>query len=172
MIQVVINLLFIVILTVLAWQDFRSRKMTLVFVMVALILAAVAGYMHQTLFIRSVFCNLLFVSAQLLLLIGYLKLRGAQIRNFLQAYMGVGDLCFLFLSALYVGFPFFVVFLMGCYVFALVVEGIRRLLISCRNKTVPLAGYMAVGLIILIVVDQIERVNVEQWMWQWLEIGN
>jgi len=142
------QLLAITILGAIAYQDIKDR-------MVFLVLFPLAGaflalmHWHRTVpetFLIGVGANLFLVSSIMLIL--WLYTRYVRGKQFLNVSFGLGDV--LFLYALALGFPSmtFVVVLAFSLCFAIAVQAI--VILFDHKKTVPLAGYMSIFLVAVI----------------------
>lgn len=155
-------------LTLVAWQDFKWRRISLPLILVVAGLVLANGLLRNQFSWQQFLGNTLFVGLQLIFLMVYLVLRGHRLRNFFNAYLGLGDVVFMLVCAMYVSFPFFILFLLGTYLLAVLVEGAKRLLNRVTVSSVPLAGFMALSLLLLLSMHQFNLASPEDWLWNWL----
>ncbi len=148
-----INIALILILGVLAYQDFRHRAVSWVFLVLLAALLVTKGLIALA-FNRmgSLFLmNSLILIAQFFLLIVYFRMKGYAFRSFWENVMGAGD--FLFLLCVCLAFsPFnYIFFLLGGLFFTLIGYGLMRITWIVSDKTIPFAGLLSLFLILFII---------------------
>jgi len=147
-----LGILFILLLGVLCFQDFKERKVTLILLVLAILLGGVIHVQQQDIevFLAVIFFNLLIVFTLFLIISMYAKIKMKQpIFNV----FGLGDL--LFFMALAVSFPtlsFLVIF-----VFSLIFSWSIFMLIKqhLKEKTVPLAGLQSLFLLLVLIINMV-----------------
>ncbi|WP_103069706.1 hypothetical protein [Aquimarina sediminis] len=142
--MLLVKIIIIGILGIIAYQDFKDRK---VYGFVFPVLIGLLGLLHyqnvnHINFLYAVLINLgvLIVIMGILYLYTLIKIK----RPFFEEVFGVGDL--LFFLALGVGFPTvtFIILLVFSLLFSLVAWLVVKK--SAKHNTIPLAGYMSVFL--------------------------
>jgi hypothetical protein len=140
-----INILLLVVLGILACQDFRMRKIS---VLGILVLCFLAVWKRVTVISWEILChdsftNGLFVLIQLLMLSLYFLFRKQTLKSLFSKGIGPGDL--LFFAILCIAFPSaqFMLLFLSSLVFSLIAYGIYMLLNKNANKQTPLAGLLA-----------------------------
>lgn len=144
----ILKLILLIALFSVAYQDFRERRVDfLLFVLVGLVL----GYIHflkatPIVFITTVAINISFVLLLLLILNVYTRLK---MKKKLRETFGLGDALFFIGFAL--GFPtatFLILFCFSLFFSMLLFLVLKKKL---KVKTVPLAGFQAFFLTIVLV---------------------
>lgn len=150
-----IDILSIVILLFLAYQDVRSRGVSWILFPVLFLL-----FLLKTLQVKSVSqmltyfgLNILMLLAVLALLTLYFFIREGKIQNIVDRYLGLGDICFWLVSAVCFAPVNFVLFFLASLILSLIIH----LIVSQiqKDQTVPLAGYQSLCLIVLVVFSNI-----------------
>jgi hypothetical protein len=148
-----LQIITILVFGTIAYQDVKER-------MVYWVLFPVSGFllgaMHlkessYTNFIISVSANILLVCSILLLLWIYFKIIKKQ--RFLNVSIGVGDILFFYAFAL--GFPIitFMILLISCFYFSLLAFVVLNFFV--KAKTIPLAGFMCIFLIGILLISNL-----------------
>ena len=145
-----LELLTITGCSIIAFQDIKERAVFWIcFPTVALLLASAhISYVGIESFIFSVLSNVILVSCVLLLL--FLVTKYLFKKDFLNVSFGLGDMLFMYAFAL--GFPTmtFIFLFVGSILFSLV--AFTFLKIQKKVETVPLAGFMGIYLIAVLVL--------------------
>ena len=147
-----LGILFILLLGVLCFQDFKERKVTLILLVLAILMGGVLHVQQQNIgvFLAIICFNLLIVFTLFFMLSMYAKIKMKQpIFNV----FGLGDL--LFFIVLAVSFPtlsFLVIF-----VFSLIFSWSIYMLIKqhLKEKTVPLAGLQSLFLLLVLIINRV-----------------
>lgn len=105
--------------------------------------------------------NIIFLIVQMFLLTGYVSLRKRKLTNIFKGYFGLGDLLFLLCIAFYFSCLNYIAF----YLLSLVIVIVLTLIFNGRSRAekekIPLAGYQALLLILIMTVSFfIKSVNV------------
>ncbi len=147
MLLLLLNTLYISILALITYQDFKQREVS---VLLFFVVALIGGYLHYSAqylnqFLLSLLINLSTVLILISILILYVKFI---MKIKLKESIGSGDLLFFIVFALSFPSVSFVLLLALSFVFSLVIFFILKQ--SLKNKTVPLAGLQAffLGLVI------------------------
>lgn len=140
-----------IILIAVVYQDFKERLISAYLLWAAGGLAIALGLQYcslQELMLNFAY-NMAFVALQGMVLYGYFRfVRGV---SNLQTVLGLGDVLFIILTAVFFSPVNFVLF----YVVSLVLTIVGALLMALpqRNRTIPLAGFMAAQLIVVMVLQ-------------------
>lgn len=133
-----------IILMLMAYQDFKSRSITvLLFVALAGLLLATALRHHSWMdIIEAISINLIFIFLHIIAVLLYLFLKHKTFVNPFRDYLGIGDLLFwVAVSPAFSPFNYILTFLISV-LFALCVSVLLRY--RHRQTTIPLAGLQAV----------------------------
>lgn len=146
-------LLILVILSLLpiSYQDFRFRAVSWYLFPISFLLIVIRN-LHQVtaeLLLENLGLNMLFILIQVSTLLAYFAIKKISVKQFLNQYMGIGDLLFFVLMSVAIPFPALPVFMVFSLVLSLFL-GIT----SFKNKTIPLAGIQAFLLAGILVLDE------------------
>lgn len=144
---IAIKLLLLIVLTIIAFQDFNER---LVWVIMFPIYMLLAGYLFYISTIPEVFfynivINLVFTGFIILLCFLYAKLIAK--KSFTTEVMGLGDILFFVGFALSFPTITFLNFFFFSIIFTMIVHLLIKTFLPGQSKTVPLAGGMSLFLI-------------------------
>lgn len=160
--------LLILCLFVLFVQDVKSREVSWILFPVTFVLSGFVS-MYYTTFIELAISwglNLIILGCLFLCLVLYMFVRFRKENFNVWNYFGLGDV--LFLIVLSINFsPFNFVLVI---IFSLVFSLLMTVLTRSKRKTVPLAGYQALFLIILVFVQKAFDINPfnENWIYLWM----
>jgi Flp pilus assembly protein protease CpaA len=148
----VLNILLLLILGVLAFQDFKQRAVSWIFLVVLFVLIVTKALLVLPLAVLGGYfaINAMILSLQFIGLIFYFKMKGYSFSDFWKQVMGAGD--FLFLLCLCGAFaPFnFIVFILAGLAFT-ILGYIAMFVFRVRNaKAIPFAGLLAIFAILLV----------------------
>jgi hypothetical protein len=150
----IIDLLLLIFLGWIAFQDFRERQISWLLLPPVFIFFAWKGFLTQSpaALITGFVLNSCFILVQLLLLTLWMSLRNKKWTTIIDVHLGLGDI--LFFAAITAAFePFlFVVFYVLSMIITLAGVLISRLLLPRANPEIPLAGSMAMVLMICIII--------------------
>ena len=146
----ILNLILFIVLASVTYQDFRERKVDfLLFILVGAALGSI--YFLKTtpiVFITTITINIAFILVVLLILNLYTRLK---MKKRLKETFGLGDALFFIGFAL--GFPtaaFLVLFCFSVFFSFLLFMALKR---NLKTQTVPLAGFQALFLVIVLSVN-------------------
>jgi hypothetical protein len=150
--QSVFTLSSVVLLTAIAYQDFRYRKISL-YLFLALLFCIISTFFFSSVAgghnsFLNIGINFLFV---LLLLAGggiyfFLTKRGAI--NIIDSYIGKGDILFLLIASLLLSPVNFISFCLVSFILTLLTLGTIQIIRRKDNSELPLAGVMSVVLLL------------------------
>jgi len=147
-------LLSIVLLTVV-YSDFKTRTIS-VWQLLATALGFVAWGLYKFPYLilaENTAFNFLFLSAQLFFLWVWLALKERRLRGFWGKYIGAGDLWFMLLFVVLMPLQQFVWFYTGSIIIVLLFALMAKLARPDSFQTVPLAGGLAVCLIVYFLIE-------------------
>lgn len=146
MLQVYANCVVIIVLAVMAVQDFRYRGISWYnFVMLGAFLFLAKGSLDTV----EITFNLIFITATFLLMTAWFSFRESKWINLLTCHIGLGDYLFLLCLALYLPFITFFSFFLFSVTLIAVVFGLYLWLFKPKGLTVPLAGLQSLLLLLL-----------------------
>lgn len=147
----ILNTLFILIcLTIIVFQDLKYRR---IHVFLPLLLFVIAVFKQDENFREwdNLFKNILFFLITFSVLTVYLSIKNKRFINPFEGYFGLGDfLFFLAISPLFHLYNFILYFILSL-LFSLIIQ--LLLLKFMKNKTIPLAGFASLFLILIICKD-------------------
>lgn len=150
-----------IVLAGIAYQDFKHRAIH--WLWLPLLLFGLTSFALLSTPLQEVFSNalrnLLFVGIQWLGLTLWFSMRNGRFVNIIDEYIGLGDV--LFFVAIAVGFSQFnfVLFFIGALLFSLIAFGAMRMINRKGKPEIPLAGLMAIPLIIVLTLSHFEYIN-------------
>ncbi|MHC1705783.1 MAG: hypothetical protein AB9846_17915 [Tenuifilaceae bacterium] len=152
MLQLILKIILIVLLTILFVQDIRSRKVSLYILIASFIVTVTLVFLVDRINLFDFGLNTLFILLQLIFLMFYLFVTGRKPSSLLKNYLGIGDILFWVIPAVYFQFLEFILFSLFCYIAIVIGYGILYA-IKRKSITIPLAGFMALFLAIYFIVS-------------------
>ncbi len=148
--KVAIVLIIVISLLLMLWQDMQFRKIHIILPVIVFCCGAGVGHFPFFFHMKQALCNIGFLAATLSVLAIYLKLKSGKGNIFTSAF-GLGDLLF------YIGVaPLFLLrdFIMF-FIYSLLVSIVLHFMLhkKASEKTVPLAGFASMGLLLIIIKD-------------------
>jgi hypothetical protein len=138
-------------LLVLIYQDFKAREIS-VWILIGILICNVAIFLNSPNLkeIFHFFCiNILFLLFLFLTLTIYISIKEKKLVLIADKHLGWGDIIFMFTLSLSFSTVNFIVYLVVSFVFTLVGYLILKLISSNYKKEIPLAGFLAITLILL-----------------------
>lgn len=155
MILLILSSAIVLTLSVIAYQDFKYRAVSWYLFPLAFILLAVLQFQKYEMRVigGNTGINLLLILIQFLLLGLYYSIKEKRIQIIPGSRIGLGDV--LLLVVLCLGFsPMnFVVFIILALISGLLVTGIIHLIVKNPNPLIPLASYLGLAYIFIIVLE-------------------
>ncbi|MBN8696063.1 MAG: hypothetical protein J0L87_06000 [Bacteroidetes bacterium] len=149
---IVIDCLLIVLLGVIAFQDFKFRAISWYLLPLILFLLLYKGLciLENEVLVKNSSFNLAFVIIQFVGLTVYMSIKNKKIVNIVNSYIGLGDL--LFFVVICVAFsPFnFILFFVVSNILTLIIFTIYKIFISRTVEEIPLAGAQSIMFQLLI----------------------
>ena len=149
----VAHFLILLSLPVIVIQDFKQRQISWFLIPLAL-----TGFICKALLCREhilthFLINFLFISVQLIFLTAYFSIKNKKLFNIIDTYLGLGDVLF-FLVLCTVFSPLnFIAFYIISLIITLAAVLIYNFSAAKKTHSIPLAGAMAAGLILLIAIN-------------------
>lgn len=138
------------ILLFVFFQDWKHRRIHVMLPVIIFILSLYITHL-QTFLLKNIFLNGAFFLITLVILVLYMSIKNKQFLNPFEHYFGLGDLLFyLAVTPLFL-LPNFILFFILSMIFALALQVIFKKII--QENTVPLAGFSALFLFIILVKD-------------------
>lgn len=132
------------------FQDWKYRRIHVLLPAIIFILSiGVIGF--NTLLLKNILFNGAFFLVTLSLLVLYMSIKNKQFLNPFNHYFGLGDLLFYIAVTPLFFLPNFILFFIFSMIFALVLQIALKKFI--HENTVPLAGFSALFLIIILIKD-------------------
>lgn len=143
---VALQIILVIMLLFVIYQDLNTRTIHVILPISVFVIALGINYYNLHLNMETVLPNLLFVLVNIVGLILYTSLKSQKVTNPINKTLGIGDVVFFIaITPMFNLKPFILFFILGL-IFSLLIHTI-----SCifRNiKTIPLAGYFALFLIL------------------------
>ena len=138
-------------LSMIAYQDFRSRSVYWFYFPLLTISGIILGFLElksNLQLFQYAFFNVFFLAMQLFFLKVYFFLRHKKIVKIVDKKMGLGDILFL-IAACFFFSPFnFIVFYISSLLFSIIYYALYKVIKGSSLKTLPLAGLQALFLFI------------------------
>jgi hypothetical protein len=149
--MIIIELLFILLLGILFYQDIKERKVSVWVLISGILMGSCIHYRYQQpiVFLSNIGINIIFVVLIFVILWGYAKLK---LKKNIFDVFGQGDALFFILLA--VSLP--VLSFLMVFVFSLIFSLVVFILLKNRftEKTVPLAGLQSLFLGLVLIANQ------------------
>lgn len=157
MVTLITTLILTVILVFVFLQDFRSRTIHVVLPIVLFLLALVINYNSIDLELITIIYNISFILINIAGLFLYFSFKNKKFINPIDSYLGLGDVVFFIaITPLFNLKPFILFFILGLLFSLLLHFGI---MFFKKVKTIPLAGYLSLFLILNIATKSILKIN-------------
>ncbi len=146
----VLTVLICLLMLILAYQDFASRKVLFILMPILFSLLIYRGIIENEfkVILTNTAINLIFILIQFLILTIYFSLKNKKFLNIIDNYIGIGDLLmFIVLSCCFAVFNF-IVFIILSLSLLLLIYTFGILFKKIENKKIPLAGFLAVVFVI------------------------
>jgi len=151
----VLCLAIIVTLAFVAYQDFKSREVWIWFFVLLLVesIVFVASKLHYKSLLIFSGINIGIIAFQYLCLTLFFSLKNKKLTSIVNTYIGVGDLVFFVITALW-----FSPFNFTCFILASLFIGLFSFIFIKRNN-IPLAGLMSLALCFVLGFQLITKVD-------------
>ncbi|MEP1490158.1 MAG: prepilin peptidase [Algibacter sp.] len=147
------SLFLIVILVFVFFQDLKKRTIHVALPVILFLLALVINYSSIDLKFNTMLYNIVFITINILGLVLYFSYKNRGFINPIDTYIGLGDVVFfLAITPLFNLKPFILFFVSGL-LFSLLLH--VSLSLFKQVKTIPLAGYLSLFLIVNIVAKNL-----------------
>lgn len=154
---IILNLLLIGVLIMVLYQDMMKRTIHVTLPIVLFLIGIVVNVISSDLDFYNMFYNIAFISINISGLVLYFSLKNRGFINPIDSFIGLGDIAFFIaITPLFNLKPFILFFILGL-LFSLMVHGV--FLLINKVKTIPLAGYLALFLMINIVAKNVFKIN-------------
>jgi hypothetical protein len=147
--------LIIVFLVIVAIQDYLFRSISAVLIPVGTILFGIHSYTTNGFnnFKDYYLLNLIFICIQLSVLLLFFLIKNRRFTNIINSHLGSGDIYFLLVISFFFS-PFnFILFLTISLILIMIINVLDRLTNSLDAKSIPLAGHLAIFILILILIN-------------------
>ena len=153
--SLIFNLLFLTLLLIIFYQDIKHRKVTFLFFILSIV---IGGYIHFTHTILQIFIANIGINFLILLSIGFILFLYAKfkLKKSLFQTIGIGDFLFFLILAISFSIFSFLILFSTSLIFSLVLFLLLKP--KLKHKTVPLAGFQALFLSIILVVNSVFKI--------------
>lgn len=152
-----INILLLINLIAIAWQDFKSREVSVIFLVVFTVLQLIRGYLIFDLhdLLTNSLSSLFFLTLQFAAVVCYFYIKGKINRNKVNIKELIGGADIWMLLALIPAFvwPLYVVFIAVSTLLTLIIFLSYKFLNRNLDQRVPLAGFYAVCYFIVLILS-------------------
>jgi len=159
--MIFLNVILILFLFIIVYQDFRYQAVSWIFfpagfVLTFLISVKIAGYAD---ILSNLLMNNLFIFFQLGVIFLYFRIRFKNTLNIFKNVIGIGDILFLIMISPLFSIINFIFFFIVSLLFTLIVFIVLKALKIYKNSRVPLAGLQSLFLIIVLVIQIFSKFN-------------
>lgn len=153
--SIIIVILFISLLSVVVYQDFKSRAISWMLIPLLCAVGVVNGWfaIGWPTFITYLGINLSIVFINLLGVTLFISLKEKKVKNIIDSYLGLGDVLFFVVLTTIFSPINFVVFFLGSMLISTMIYGSIQLANQQKQTLIPLAGAMSAMLIITLVLQ-------------------
>ncbi len=144
------DLLIFFSLIVIVFQDFKQRQISWFLIPLALTGVLIRSMTSENNNLNNFLFNITFISVQLVLLTIYFSIKNKKFLNIIDTCLGLGDVLFFVVVSAFFSPLNFIVFYVCSMILTLTGIIVYNLLSKKRTKDIPLAGAMAVVLIVLL----------------------
>lgn len=152
-----ISILGIILFFVL-FQDVKNRSIHILLPILIFILAIVINYVSETLALENILYNLLFILINIIGIVIYYSIKKKALVNPIDNTLGMGDVLFFIAVTPLFSFRTFILFFIVGLIFSLIIHGIVYILFQ-KDKMIPLAGYLALFLILNLFAKNILKMD-------------
>lgn len=155
--ELVLTFFLTIMLLVTLYQDVKRRTIHVVLPIVVFCVSIMINYESEVLDFYNMLYNIAFVLINVIGLTVYYSFKEKTVVNPIDTFIGLGDIAFFMaLTPLFDLKSFILFFILGL-LFSLVIHGVS--LLFKKIKTIPLAGYLALFLMINMVVKSMFKVT-------------
>ena len=141
----------IIVLLLVLYQDLKYRHIHILAPILILVLSSVIFYKNNSMGLQMIVYNNSFLLITLVVLMLYMNSKNKSFINPFKTYFGIGDLVFFMaITPLFLLFNYILYFVLAM-IFSIILQ--LTLVKFMKHKSVPLAGFAALFLIIVIVND-------------------
>lgn len=144
-----LDVCIVTLLLIIVFQDFLKREIGTLLVAVLGTIFFIRSFFYDvpTSLLNNISINITFIILQLLLSTIYFSIKEKQFINIIDTYIGLGDIAFLILLCLLFSPSNLIAFYIVSLFVSLALYFVYMSINKNANKTVPLAGLMAIVLI-------------------------
>lgn len=155
---IILSLLLAAVLVVVLYQDVKKRTIHVALPILLFLIAIMINFVSSDLDFYNTLLNIAFVLINILGLTLYFSFKNKAVINPIDTFIGLGDIAFFIaITPLFNLKPFILYFILGLF-FSLIAHGVFS--IFKKSGTIPLAGYLALFLMINIVVVNVFKINI------------
>jgi hypothetical protein len=152
----IIHLLILLPLLIITFQDFKQRQISWFLIPLTLGGFVLRAFLYDEAILSSFVLNFSFIALQFVLLTIYFSMKHKRFLNIVDTYMGLGDILF-FIATCAVFSPLnFIAFYISSMLLTLIAMLLYNTLSSRKTQSIPLAGAMSVGLILLMIITLLD----------------
>lgn len=153
----ILYLLIIALSVIIFWQDLKNRTIHVLLAILLLIVCVTINLKSDVLLFENIGLNTLFLMVNLLGIFIYYSIKNGKIVNPVNQFIGIGDFIFMLAIAPLFNLKEFILFIICGFIFSLLVHFISNYFKEV--KTIPLAGYLALFIILNISISLVFNVS-------------
>lgn len=149
------------ILGMVAFQDFRERKISWILLPLLLGVLLISGVQSPGMKDLWIYfgVNLSFIVLQVGVLFLYFSLKNRKLTNIVNQYIGIGDLLFFVVICAAFSPVNFILFYCACLVISLLFVAVWKAAIRREMREIPLAGIFSVVMIVIVVCNYVFQID-------------
>ena len=155
---IILSLLLTVVLMMVLYQDIMKRTIHVVLPLMLLLIAMMINFISSDLDFYNMLLNITFVLINIFGLTLYFSFKNKTVVNPIDTFIGLGDIAFFIAITPLFNLKVFILFFVLGLLFSLIAHGIFSMFKKAR--TIPLAGYLALFLMINRVVVNVFKINI------------
>lgn len=153
---IAISTLTLVLLFVII-QDLKNRSIHIVLPILIFGIAVVINYLSVDLNYKDIAYNSAFILVNILGIVIYFSIKNKALINPIDTALGMGDVVFFIAITPLFSFRTYILFFIAGLIFSLIAHGVYTLFE--KTKTIPLAGYLALFLILNLLVKHVLKID-------------
>lgn len=162
--QQAIQVVMLLLLGIVAWQDLKWRYVSAWVLLLLIALAAASAVLAQGISVwQSSLLNGVILAVQLLVIKLWFSIRSGKMEQLTDKLIGLGDLVFFVVPCIYWGTIGFVLYMLVALLFSLIGALLWQHFSASANAFIPLAGIMSLVLSVYIIFQlaqpQFDRYN-------------
>jgi hypothetical protein len=138
-------------------QDIKNRSIHIILPVLVFGIAMVINYLSVDLNFKDIAYNSAFILINIIGIVIYFSIKNKALINPIDTVLGLGDVVFFIAITPLFSFRTYILFFIIGLMFSLIAHGVYTLF--AKSKTIPLAGYLALFLILNLFIKYILKID-------------